>query len=593
MKDFLKYIFATVIGIILTGSILFLLSMVTIFGIIASSEKEIPIQDNSVMTIHLTGSLKERATINPLVTLMGESENIIGLNDLLSAIQKAKENNRIKGIYLEAGQLFNASPASLEEARKALLDFKQTGKFVVAYGDVYSQGEYYLCSVADKIVLNPQGLIDWKGLSSQPIFYKDLLEKLGIEMQIFKVGTYKSAVEPFIANQMSEANRMQVQTYLNSIWERITSDVATSRGLTIDALNLYANQGISLKASKEFISTKLADTLMYKDEMKSYLKKLIGIEKDEKLQTINLEEMGNIQKNIPMNKSGNILAVYYATGEIVDVATNQFTGYENYIVGSQMTKDLSELREDDNVKAVVLRIDSPGGSAFASEQIWNEVVKLKACKPVVVSMGGMAASGGYYISCAADTIFAEATTLTGSIGIFGMIPNMQNLLNDKLGIYTDIVKTNRYSDLGDISRPLNSAESQFIQNSIERGYNLFVTRCADGRNMSKEEIQNIAEGRVWTGCMAQEIGLVDALGGINDAIATAAQLASINEYSLLSYPEVENPFVSLFNENKDNYIESRIKEKTGAYYNYLKQMQHIQKTTPIQTHIGFDPNIQL
>lgn len=593
MKDFLKYIFATVIGIILTGSILFLLSMVTIFGIIASSEKEIPIQDNSVMTIHLTGSLKERATINPLVTLMGESENIIGLNDLLSAIQKAKENNRIKGIYLEAGQLFNASPASLEEARKALLDFKQTGKFVVAYGDVYSQGEYYLCSVADKIVLNPQGLIDWKGLSSQPIFYKDLLEKLGIEMQIFKVGTYKSAVEPFIANQMSEANRMQVQTYLNSIWERITSDVATSRGLTIDALNLYANQGISLKASKEFISTKLADTLMYKDEMKSYLKKLVGIEKDEKLQTINLEEMGNIQKNIPMNKSGNILAVYYATGEIVDVATNQFTGDENYIVGSQMTKDLSELREDDNVKAVVLRIDSPGGSAFASEQIWNEVVKLKACKPVVVSMGGMAASGGYYISCAADTIFAEATTLTGSIGIFGMIPNMQNLLNDKLGIYTDIVKTNRYSDLGDISRPLNSAESQFIQNSIERGYNLFVTRCADGRNMSKEEIQNIAEGRVWTGCMAQEIGLVDALGGINDAIATAAQLASINEYSLLSYPEVENPFVSLFNENKDNYIESRIKEKTGAYYNYLKQMQHIQKTTPIQTHIGFDPNIQL
>lgn len=593
MKDFLKYIFATVIGIILTGSILFLLSMVTIFGIIASSEKEIPIQDNSVMTIHLTGSLKERATINPLVTLMGESENIIGLNDLLSAIQKAKENNRIKGIYLEAGQLFNASPASLEEARKALLDFKQTGKFVVAYGDVYSQGEYYLCSVADKIVLNPQGLIDWKGLSSQPIFYKDLLEKLGIEMQIFKVGTYKSAVEPFIANQMSEANRMQVQTYLNSIWERITSDVATSRGLTIDALNLYANQGISLKASKEFISTKLADTLMYKDEMKSYLKKLVGIEKDEKLQTINLEEMGNIQKNIPMNKSGNILAVYYATGEIVDVATNQFTGDENYIVGSQMTKDLSELREDDNVKAVVLRIDSPGGSAFASEQIWNEVVKLKACKPVVVSMGGMAASGGYYISCAADTIFAEATTLTGSIGIFGMIPNMQNLLNDKLGIYTDIVKTNRYSDLGDISRPLNSAESQFIQNSIERGYNLFVTRCADGRNMSKEEIQNIAEGRVWTGCMAQEIGLVDALGGINDAIATAAQLASINEYSLLSYPEVENPFVSLFNENKDNYIESRIKEKTGAYYNYLKQMQHIQKTTPIQTHMGFDPNIQL
>lgn len=593
MKDFLKYIFATVIGIILTGSILFLLSMVTIFGIIASSEKETPIQDNSVMTIHLVGSLEERATINPLATLMGETENIIGLNDLLSAIQKAKEDVRIKGIYLEAGQLSNASPASLEEARKALLDFKQTGKFVVAYGDVYNQGEYYLCSVADKIILNPQGVIDWKGLSSQPIFYKDLLEKLGIEMQIFKVGTYKSAVEPFIANQMSEANRMQVQAYLNSIWERIVSDVATSRGLTIDSLNFYANQGISLKTPKEFIATQLADTLMYKDEMKSYLKELVGIEKDEELQTLNMKEMGNIQKNIPMSKSGNILAVYYATGEIVDVATNQFTGDENYIVGTRITKDLSKLREDDNVKAVVLRINSPGGSAFASEQIWNEVVKLKARKPVVVSMGGMAASGGYYISCAADTIFAEATTLTGSIGIFGMIPNMQNLLNNKLGIYTDIVKTNRYSDLGDISRPLTPAESQFIQNSIERGYDLFVTRCADGRNMSKEEIQNIAEGRVWTGCMAQEIGLVDALGGINDAIATAAQLANITEYSLISYPEVENPFVSLFNESKDNYIESRIKEETGAYYKYLKQIQHLQKAAPIQTHIGFEPNIQL
>lgn len=593
MKDFIKYIFATVIGIILTGSILFLLSMITIFGIIASSEKETPVQNNSVMTIHLNGSLEERATNNPLTTLMGETEAIIGLDNLLSAIQKAKETEQIKGIYLEAGQLFSASPASIEEARKALLDFKQTGKFIVAYGDVYSQGEYYLCSVADKIVLNPQGSIDWKGLSAQPIFYKDLLEKLGIEMQIFKVGTYKSAVEPFIANQMSEANRTQVQTYLNSIWEKIVSDVATSRRLTIEALNFYADQGISLKASHEFVTAQMVDTLMYKDEMKSFLKGLVGIENDEKLQTLSLEEMSNVQKNIPMNKSGNILAVYYAAGEIIDDANSLLPGEENYIVGSRMITDLSKLREDDNVKAVVIRIDSPGGSAFASEQIWNEVVKLKAHKPVVVSMGGMAASGGYYISCAADTIFAESTTLTGSIGIFGMIPNMQNLLNDKLGIHTDIVKTNRYADLGDISRPLNPAESQFIQNSIERGYDLFITRCADGRNMNKEEIQKVAEGRVWTGSMAQEIGLVDALGGIDDAITTAAQLADIKEYTLLSYPEMENPFVSLFNESKDNYIESRIKNKTGAYYNYIKRIQSLQKTTPIQTHLGFDPNIQL
>lgn len=594
MKDFLKFTLATITGIVIVCVVTFLLSIISLFGIIAASEQEVVVKKNSILTLTLDKPLEERAVENPMALIMGDGYESIGLNDVLSAIKKAKEDENIKGIYMEAGQFGGAAPASLEEIRRALQDFKNSGKFIVAYGDNYSLGEYYLCSVADKIILNPQGTIDWTGMSAQPTFYKRLLEKIGVEMQIFKVGTYKSAVEPFISTEMSEANREQVTAYLQSIWNRITEDVAASRGLSTSLLNEYADQMLTMCEAEEFIRGGMADTLLYKDGVKNYLKSLTGTEEDESINTLALNEMTNVKRNIPLDKSGNVLAVYYAAGEITDYPSNSpATGGAEGIVGSKVIKDLSRLRNDDNVKAVVLRVNSPGGSAFASEQIWNEVVKLKAEKPVIVSMGDYAASGGYYISCAADSIFAEATTLTGSIGIFGMLPNLEGLLTDKLGLDFDIVKTNKFSDIGTPTRPMTEAEKQLLQRTINRGYDLFVKRCAEGRMMSDEEIRKIAEGRVWTGAMAQELGLVDKLGGINEAIAAAATKAGIEAYTILSYPEQPNFLTSLMEQGKEGYINSHLRSATGEYYNYLNIINRLQRANHVQAHMGIAPNIIL
>lgn len=594
MKDFLKFTLATVAGIVLVCVAAFLLGIISLFGIISASEKEIPVEKNSIFTLTLNKPIKERATENPLALIMGNEYESIGLNDILSSIKKAKEEENIIGIYLEAGQFGGSSPASLEEIRRALLDFKNSGKFIVAYGDNYSQGEYYLCSIADKIILNPQGSIDWTGLSAQPIFYKRLLEKLGVEMQIFKVGTYKSAVEPFIATEMSEANREQVTAYLSSIWNQMVEDVAASRGLSTSVLNEYANNMLSMDAATEFVQTGMADTLLYKDETKAYLKALTNTKEDESINTLGLNEMKNIKRNVPLDKSGNIIAVYYATGEITDYPSQSPTmGDSEGIIGSNVIKDLDRLRNDDNVKAVVLRVNSPGGSAFASEQIWNEIVKLKAEKPVIVSMSDYAASGGYYISCAADSIFAEATTLTGSIGIFGMLPNLEGLLTNKLGLDFDIVKTNKFSDIGTPTRAMTESEKSLLQRTINRGYDTFVKRCADGRRMSEDAIRKIAEGRVWTGTMAKELGLVDKLGGINEAIAAAASKADIEAYTILAYPEQPNLFTSLMEQGRGNYINSYLQDMTNGYYNYQNIVQRLLQANHVQAHMGMIPAIQL
>lgn len=592
MKDFIKFTFATITGIILTGGILFLFSLIVLFGIIASSEQEVKVKKNSIFTLKLSGTLQERAIENPFALFMGDDYDSMGLNDILRSIKKAKENDNIRGIYLEAGQLAATEPASLEEIRKALVDFKQSGKFIISYGDNYSQGEYYLCSVADKVILNPQGTVNWVGLASQPIFYKGLLDKLGINMQIFKVGTYKSAVEPFIAKEMSEANREQVNAYLQSIWTRITTDVATSRNLTPEQLNNYADMLLAVGPAEDLVAHGLVDTLLYMDGAKSYLKQLLDMEEDQSINTLNLSEMNSVQQHIPLDKSGNIIAVFYATGEITDNATSMSSSTEE-IVGEETIKELNRLREDDNVKAVVLRVNSPGGSAFASEQIWNEVIKLKDKKPVIVSMGGTAASGGYYISCAADTIYAEPTTLTGSIGIFGIIPDMQELLHNKIGLDFDIVKTNRYTDLGTIVRPMNDNEKQFIQKSVDRGYNLFVKRCADGRGMTLEAIQQVAEGRVWTGAMAVELGLVDKLGGLDEALLSAASKAGIEDYTVLSYPKQPSFLDNLIDNGRNGYINGLMKAQAGEYYPFIHLTNRLQQANRLQAHMEFLPNIKM
>ena len=484
--------------------------------------------------------------------------------------------------------MLGASYASLEEIRKALLDFKESGKWIVSYADQYAeQGMYYLASVADKVIINPQGSLAWHGIASQSIFFKDLLDKVGVEMQIFKVGTYKSAVEPFIATEMSPANREQVSVYINSIWSRLLEDVSASRHISIDSLNLLADQFMDLTPAEEYVNCGLVDTLMYQDEVLSYLKDMTDCEEDESLNTLSLADMKNVKRNVPLDKSGNIIAVYYAFGGIDDT-----TSPEEGINSEKVIKDLRKLREDETIKAVVLRVNSPGGSAYGSEQIWNEVVKMKAEKPVIVSMGDYAASGGYYISCAADCIVANPTTLTGSIGIFGMIPNMEKLLGDKLGLDFDVVKTNKMADMGNLTRSFNPEEKAVMQNMVNNGYELFVKRCADGRQMTTEAIKKIAEGRVWTGSDAKELGLVDELGGLDKALEIAAQKAEVEEYSVINYPAQEGFFSSFMDTAKKDYIEGKMSETLGEYYGYLKFVENLKEADRIQARMPFDLRIK-
>lgn len=586
MKDFIKFTFASVLGVVLAGIIFTILGIVTMVGMVASSDTETVVKENSIFVLDLEGTLSERVKDNPLQTLMGEENQAYGLDDILASIQKAKDNEDIKGIYLQTAFL-ETSFASLEEIRHALLDFKESGKFIVAYADQYTQDMYYLASVADKIIVNPQGSISWHGLASQPIFYKDLLKKVGVEMQIFKVGTYKSAVEPFIATEMSDANREQVTAFMASIWGRLLEDVSASRNIPVEALNKLADEMMELQPAETYIANGLADTLLYKDGVLDYLKEISGREADESLRTLSLAEMKNVKRNTPLDKSGNIIAVYYAFGGIDDS-----TSPEEGINSEKVIKDLRKLREDETIKAVVLRVNSPGGSAYGSEQIWREVVLLKEKKPVIVSMGDYAASGGYYISCAADYIVADPTTLTGSIGIFGMFPNMEELLTDKLGLHFDMVKTNKFADMGTLARPFNADERAAMQNYINNGYKLFVKRCADGRGMSVEAIEKIAEGRVWTGATAKELGLVDELGGLDKAIEIAAQKAEVEAYSLLTYPSKESIFSSLMNEGKNNYIEGQLMETLGESYSSLKFIQNVKDMDRIQARMPFDLRIQ-
>ena len=586
MKDFIKFTFASVLGVVLAGIIFTILGIVTMVGMVASSDTETVVKENSIFVLDLEGTLSERVQDNPFQTLMGEENQAYGLDDILASIQKAKDNEDIKGIYLQTAFL-ETSFASLEEIRHALLDFKESGKFIVAYADQYTQDMYYLASVADKIIVNPQGSISWHGLASQPIFFKDLLKKVGVEMQIFKVGTYKSAVEPFIATEMSDANREQVTAFLSSIWGRLLEDVSASRNIPVETLNKYANEMMDLQPAETYLANGLADTLLYKDGVLDYLKEISGREADESLRTLSLEDMKNVKRNTPLDKSGNIIAVYYAFGGIDDS-----TSPEEGINSEKVIKDLRKLREDETIKAVVLRVNSPGGSAYGSEQIWREVVLLKEKKPIIVSMGDYAASGGYYISCAADYIVADPTTLTGSIGIFGMFPNMEELLTDKLGLHFDMVKTNKFADMGTLARPFNSDERAAMQNYINNGYKLFVKRCADGRGMSVGTIEKIAEGRVWTGATAKELGLVDELGGLNKAIEIAAQKAEVEAYSLLTYPSKESFFSSLMNEGKSNYIEGQLMETLGEAYPSIKFIQNVKDMDRIQARMPFDLRIQ-
>ena len=589
MKDFLKFTFASVIGVILAGVVFTILGIITLVGIVASSDTETVVKDNSIFVLDFKGSLSERVQENPLQQLLGEEFEAYGLDDILASIKKAKDNDKIKGIYIQPSYL-EASYASLEEIRNALLDFKESGKFIVAYADQYAQKMYYLSSVADKIIINPQGSIGWHGAGMQPVFFKNLVSKLGLEIQVFRVGTYKSAVEPFIATEMSPANREQMTECLESVWNRIQADVSDSRHIPTDTLNAYADRYMDFCQAEEYVQCGLADTLMYKDEVISYLKQLSGRDEDDKLNSLFIEDMINVKKNVPKDKSGNVIAVYYAYGEILDAPGSST---EDCIDVQKMCKGLRKLRDNDDVKAVVLRVNSPGGSAYGSDQIWREVVRLKEKKPVIVSMGDYAASGGYYISCAADRIFADPTTLTGSIGIFGMMYSGEKLFTETLGLNFDVVKTNKYADFGMLTRPMNDGEKGLMQMYVNNGYDLFLTRCSDGRGISKEDLDKIAQGRVWTGSKAKELGLVDELGGLDKALDIAIAKAGVDAYTVMSYPKKESFFESLMNTNPGNYIKARMLKGTmGEIYQQFSVLENFDKCDRIQARVPFELNIQ-
>ena len=592
MKDFFKYVLATVIGIIVAVVVIMFLGVLTIFGLASSSDKDVVIEDNSVLMLELNGIISERTPESfPLdfltqLTPMGE-ETTLSLDDITSAIKKAKENEDIKGIYLLAGTL-EAQPASVEAIRDALADFKESGKFIIAYADTYNQLEYYIASLADKVLLNPKGVLDWHGLAGMNIFYKDLMDKLGIEMQIFKVGTFKSAVEPYMLSEMSDANREQTAAYIGSIWQKFSDEVATSRNLSKDALNQIAEEGAMFKTGEELMAAGLVDSLIYKNDMRVYLNRYMGLEEDKKVSAYSVSDMRGVKRNTPRDRSGNIVAVYYAVGDI-DGGGSVLPTTDEGINSEKVIKDLRKLKDDDDVKAVVLRVNSPGGSAYGSEQIWYAISQLKEKKPVIVSMGDFAASGGYYISCNADTIVAEPTTLTGSIGIFGIVPNFQ-AVTKKIGVNIDIEKTNSLADMGSGFRPMTETEKALMQKTVERGYDLFTTHCAEGRGMTQEQIDAIGQGRVWTGTMALERGLVDVLGGLDDAIEIAVKKAGIEQYTLKSYPEQEGGLLSMFSDAvKDNTIRQQVlKGDAAKIFNDVYKISHLDKIDRIQARMPYN-----
>lgn len=584
MNSFVKTMLACLVAVLIAGS-LFVSVLFSLIGSLASmgSEDE-GIKENSVLMLEFDGIFGERAEDNPLVSLMNDGKNSYGLEDIIASIKEAKKNPKIKGIYLQAGMM-EVQFASLEEIRGELASFKESGKFVVAYGDQYSQWLYYLATVADKVIVNPEGSISWHGLAIQPIFFKELLDKLGVEMQIFKVGTYKSAVEPFMATEMSDANREQITEYAGSIWNDVLNAVSESRGIDVEKLNEYADRYMDLCQAEEYVKCGLADTLLYKDGVLDYMKGLVGLGTDGELEITTLDDVkAKIEiDNLLENPSAGKVAVYYAVGDI-DGSTSADEG----INSKKVIKDLRELREDKSVKAVVLRVNSTGGSAYGSEQIWREVVLLKAAKPVIVSMGDYAASGGYYISCAADCIVANSTTLTGSIGIFGMFPVVEKLLKDKIGLDFDVVKTNKLADLGSLSRSFSAEESAILQNYVNDGYDLFLKRCADGRNMSVEEIDRIGQGRVWTGSKAKELGLVDEIGDLDKAIEIAVQRAGLKEYSVEAYPVASDFMTKLLEGEEKDYMESTVRKMMGEYYDCIRFVRNIQECDNIQARLPFE-----
>ena len=576
MKQFLKFTLATITGIVIT-SVVGLFIMMGIFGAIASSsDSPVKIKSSSIYQLDLKGQLVDRYEEDPFA-MFAEAMNPnqpkqLGLDEVLLNIDKAKNDTLVKGIYLKGGSLIGGM-ASIKEIRDALVDFKARGKFIVAYADTYLQSNYYLASVADKLLVNPSGMVDFRGISSEVLFLKNTLDKLGIEMQVVKVGTYKSAVEPYIETKMSEANREQVTAYTTSIWNTMLGEISAARGISVEQLNAYADEMMTMQPVEKLLAYKLVDSLVYADEADSILTSYV---KDYKLLTH--KSMTKVVDKTKFSKDK--VAVIYAVGGIDD-------GSGTGIVSDKLVKTINEVIKDDMVKAVVLRVSSPGGSAYGSEQIWHALMNLKKEKPLIVSMGDYAASGGYYIAVPGDTVVAQPNTITGSIGIFGLIPNIEGL-NNKLGLNYDGVKTNAMSDAPSVNRAFKPEERALMQAYVERGYELFVKRCADGRSKTTDEIKALAEGRVYTGEDALRLGLVDVLAGLDDAILIAAEKAGLSDYNVKEFPAKESFQTRLMKSFGEEAETRLLKMQLGEHYKLVKQVKQLQYMNGIQARMPYE-----
>lgn len=582
MRTFIKITLASALGVIVSTLVLLILSVLIIGYTTSTIKKPLinSLQKESILKLNLNGTIAEHDNNKSIYFfLQKQKDEIQSLNTILTAIHRAKNNKKIKAIYIEAGQIISGY-ASIESIRKALVDFKKSNKIIIAYGDNFDHHSYYICSVADEIYMNPQGVFDFRGLATSVQYNKNILKKCGIEIQVYKIGIYKSAVEPYTLTKMSNANREQIFSFLSDIWTTLLINISKKRQISVCQLNKYADQCLAFANPDSIVSYKLIDGLKYPDEIEVLLKEKIGIKTNDKLNLINTKELIFLSKT--KKNTNNKIAILYAEGEIIP---NEFTSTfysKNYINSKEYIKELEKLKQDSSIKAVVFRINSPGGSAYASEQIWHAVKNLQTVKPVVVSMGDYAASGGYYIACSANKIIAEPTTITGSIGIFGLIPNGMQLAK-KIGATYDHVSTNHHSNFdGDFlsipligigllpARPLNTEESTMVQKYIERGYALFLKRVAEGRKKTKKEINLVAQGRIWTGKQAFSLNLVDKLGDINIAIAEAAKLASIRNYQTVEYPEKKDFITNVLNDLFETFDEKIIKYYLGEK-NYKQQ----------------------
>jgi len=591
MKNFLKYTLASVVGVFIAGFLgisFFIASLSTMSSVLENPTPSL--KDKSILVMKFDQSIVERTTKDPfrfLRYLKFYSSEEIGLNDILDDIKKAKKDEKIRGIYLNPVDL-NCGYATVEEIRNALIDFKKSGKFVYAYGETFSQKAYYLVSVADKIIMNPQGMLEFKGLSARMLFYKEAMDKLGVEMQVIRHGKFKAAMEPFMRSDMSAENKLQTATYMNSIWHQILNGISKSRNISIDKLNELADGVTTFRKTDYLKKEGLIDTMMYKDEVIDELKEKVRIQDNEELRTIGLIKYSDVpEKTDGRGLAKEKVAIVYASGEI----GMKSGGSSENIDYEELSRTIRKARKDTSIDAIVLRINSPGGSAYGSEVIWREVKLAAEAKPFIVSMGDYAASGGYYIAAAADTIMADYTTITGSIGIFGTVPNAQKLLKDKIGVTEDYVNTNKNSNFLSVTRPMTQFEKDYFQKYIEVGYDTFISRVAEGRNMSKEQVDSIGQGRVWSSENAIKNGLVDLYGGIGDAVKLAAKNAGLEHYRIVRLPKIKDPLEQILNELYGNVSLKILKGEIGSQFKLYEEMNRISNMRGIYARMPFDLEI--